>query len=240
MSKRILILGGTGEARMLAVHLNELAFDVISSLAGRTDNPTLPDGETRIGGFGGIEGLRDYLIEENIDLLIDATHPFAARISSNAYEATKQADVEIVRLERQPWQAEEGDIWHHVQSLEDAVTALPKNCTALVTIGRQQLGSFLDRDDVKVIARAIDEPSIDIPNHWEVILARPPFTLADEIGLISSRNIDVLVTKNAGGNETREKLIAARKLQKPVIIIDRLPKPAVQTYSTIEDLLAAL
>ena len=240
MSKRILILGGTGEARMLAVHLNELAFDVISSLAGRTDNPTLPDGETRIGGFGGIEGLRDYLIEENIDLLIDATHPFAARISSNAYEATKQADVEIVRLERQPWQAEEGDIWHHVQSLEDAVTALPKNCTALVTIGRQQLGSFLDRDDVKVIARAIDQPSIDIPNHWEVILARPPFTLADEIGLISSRNIDVLVTKNAGGNETREKLIAARKLQKPVIIIDRLPKPAVQTYSTIEDLLAAL
>jgi len=240
MSKRILILGGTGEARMLAVHLNELNFDVISSLAGRTDNPTLPNGETRIGGFGGIEGLRDYLVEENIDLLIDATHPFAARISTNAYEATKQAEIEIIRLERPPWEAEEGDIWHHVQSLEDAVTALPKNCTALVTIGRQQLGSFLDRDDVKVIARAIDTPSIDIPNQWEVILARPPFALEDEIELIRSRNIDVLVTKNAGGNETREKLLAARQLQKPVIIIDRLPKPAVKTYSTVDDLLAAL
>ena len=142
MSKRILILGGTGEARMLAVHLNELGFDVISSLAGRTDNPTLPDGETRIGGFGGIEGLRDYLLEQKIDLLIDATHPFAARISSNAYEATKQAQIEIIRLERQPWEAEEGDIWHHVQSLEDAVTALPKNCTALVTIGPSNLVVF--------------------------------------------------------------------------------------------------
>ena len=240
MSKRILILGGTGEARMLAVHLNELGFDVISSLAGRTDNPTLPDGETRIGGFGGIEGLRDYLVEEKIDRLIDATHPFAARISTNAYEATKQADIEIVRLERPPWEAEKGDIWHHVQSLEDAVTALPKNCTALVTIGRQQLGSFLDRDDVKVIARAIDAPSITVPDHWEIILARPPFTLDDEIELFRSRNIDVLVTKNAGGNETREKLLAARKLQKPVIIIDRLPKPSVTTYSTVDELLAAL
>ena len=195
MSKRILILGGTGEARMLAVHLNELGFDVISSLAGRTDNPTLPDGETRIGGFGGIEGLRDYLVEQKIDLLIDATHPFAARISSNAYEATKQAQIEIIRLERQPWEAEEGDIWHHVQSLEDAVTALPKNCTALVTIGRQQLGSFLDRDDVKVIARAIEAPSITVPDRWKIILARPPFSLYDEIELVRSHNIDVAADK---------------------------------------------
>ncbi|MEP1443907.1 MAG: cobalt-precorrin-6A reductase [Hyphomicrobiales bacterium] len=240
MSKRILILGGTGEARMLAVHLNELSFDVISSLAGRTDNPTLPDGETRIGGFGGVEGLRDYLIGEKIDLLIDATHPFAARISTNAFEATKQAGIEIIRLERQPWEAEEGDIWHHVQSLEDAVTALPKNCTALVTIGRQQLGSFLDRGDVTVIARAIEAPSIVVPDNWEIILARPPFTLADELELFRSRKIDVLVTKNAGGNETREKLIAARQLQKPVIIIDRLPKPTIQTFTTTEELLAAL
>ena len=166
--------------------------------------------------------------------------PFAARISTNAHEATKQAEIEIVRLERPPWQAEAGDIWHHVQSLEDAVTALPKNCTALVTIGRQQLGSFLDRGDVKVIARAIDAPSITVPDHWEIILARPPFALDDEIELIRSRKIDVLVTKNAGGNETREKLLAARQLQKPVIVFDRLPKPALTTYSTIDELLAAL
>ena len=151
-----------------------------------------------------------------------------------------QANVDIIRLERPPWQVEDGDIWHHVQSLEDAVTALPKDCTALVTIGRQQLGSFLDRGDVKVIARAIEPPSITVPDHWEIILARPPFSLVDEIELFRSRNIDVLVTKNAGGNETREKLLAARKLQKPVIIIERLPKPDVQIYATIDALLAAL
>lgn len=232
MNRRILILGGTGEARTLANQLNQLGYDVISSLAGCTDNPLLPDGSTRIGGFGGVDGLSAYLRAENIGLLIDATHPFAARISGNATQAAHQADVDIIRLERPPWRAEHGDIWHYVQSLEDAVATLPERATALVTIGRQQLGAFLERDDIRIIARAIEGPKISLPKNWTVVLDRPPFSLDDELALFLKYQIDVLVTKNAGGSETREKLLAARHLQKPVIIINRLPKPPVPLFET--------
>ncbi|MEP6355589.1 MAG: cobalt-precorrin-6A reductase [Hyphomicrobiales bacterium] len=232
MSKRLLILGGTSEARALANQLNELEYDIISSLAGRTDNPLLPDGSTRIGGFGGVDGLSAYLKAENINLLIDATHPFAARISSNAVEAAHRSNIQIIRLERPPWSAEKGDIWHHVQSLEDAVAILPEEATAFVTIGRQQLGAFLERDDLRIIARAIEEPKISLPGNWKVLLDRPPFSLKDELALFQKYQIDVLVTKNAGGSETREKLLAARQLQKPVIIVNRLPKPPVPLFET--------
>lgn len=238
---RVLILGGTGEARALANALNEEDnIDVISSLAGRTDNPLLPDGSTRIGGFGGVAGLCAYLRTENIDLVVDATHPFAARISGNAAEAAHQAGIGVLRLERPPWQAEEGDMWHHVQSLEDAVAALPENAIAFVTIGRQQLASFLDREDVRIIARAIERPKIPVPDHWTILLDRAPFTLENELALFEEYCVDVLVTKNAGGTETREKLLAARALGKPVIIIDRLPKPPVETYESIATIIMAI
>ena len=232
MSERILILGGTNEARVLANQLHEAGFDVITSLAGRTDNPLLPDGSTRIGGFGGVSGLAAYLATEKISLLIDATHPFAARISSNAAEAAYRSNIQIIRLERPPWHAEKGDIWHHVQSLEDAVAILPEEATAFVTIGRQQIGAFLEREDIRVIARAIESPKISIPENWKILLDRPPFSLKDEIALFQKYQIDVLVTKNAGGGETREKLLAARQLQKPVIIVNRLPKPPVPLFET--------
>lgn len=235
-TKRILILGGTGEARALAHYLDEAKFDVITSLAGRTDNPFLPDGKTRIGGFGGAQGLAQFLREEEVSLVVDATHPFAARISSNAVKAVRMAGVEMIRLERPPWQPEQGDQWIHVQSLEDAVTALPEGCTVFVTIGRQQLAAFLDRHDIRVIARAIEAPKIVVPENWMIILERPPFTLEEEIALFRQYNIDILVTKNAGGGETYEKLVAARAVQKPVIIIDRLPKPPVRTYGSVEEL----
>lgn len=240
MGERFLILGGTAEARALANRLHALSRDVISSLAGRTDNPLLPDGSSRIGGFGGAEGLAAYLRMEAVTCLIDATHPFAARISGNATEAAHRAGIRILRLERAPWQAAPGDQWHHVQSLEDAVAALPEKARALVTIGRQQLAAFLERDDIRVVARAIEAPKITIPAHWTILLERPPFTLADETALMREYQIDVLVTKNAGGSETFEKLLAARALKIPVIIIDRLPKPAVETYADIDSLMAAL
>ena len=238
MGERFLILGGTGEARALANRLNGLGLDVVTSLAGRTDNPLLPDGETRIGGFGGVRGLATYLRAEAITLLIDATHPFAARISMNATEAAHQAGIRIVRLERQPWKAATGDQWHHVQSLEDAVFALPERATVFVTIGRQQLAAFMERDDIRVVARAIEGPKITLPKSWTMILDRPPFTLEHEIALFTDYRVDVLVTKNAGGNETWEKLLAARHLCKPVIMIDRLPKPAVATYETIDEIMS--
>jgi len=240
MTRRILILGGTQEARELANRLNEQGHDVISSLAGRTDNPLLPDGTTHIGGFGGVDGLSAYLKAHSVTLLIDATHPFAARISGNATEAAHQAGVQIIRLERAAWRAEDGDIWHHVQSLEDAVSTLPENATVLVTIGRQQLGAFLEREDIRVIARTIDGPKIPFPKNWHLILARPPFPLEDELALFKKYAIDVLVTKNAGGSATRNKLLAARELQKPVIIIDRLPKPAVDIYENMDMLINAI
>lgn len=241
MAKRVLILGGTGEARALANRLaDQPMLDIVSSLAGRTDNPSLPGGDVRIGGFGGIEGLAAYLSAEKIDLLVDATHPFAARISGNAAAAARQAAVSIVRLERAPWKAGPSDDWHHVSSLEDAVHTIPRGARALVTIGRQQLGAFLDRDDIRIVARAIEEPKISVPDTWTIILARPPFTQEQEIALFKDHAIDVLVTKNAGGDETWEKLLAARALGKPVIVIDRLPKVPVETFERMDDLVERL
>ncbi|MEM8796853.1 MAG: precorrin-6A/cobalt-precorrin-6A reductase, partial [Pseudomonadota bacterium] len=163
-----------------------------------------------------------------------------ARISTHATEAAKAAGAKIIRLERPAWKAEADDRWHHVPSVEEAVHLIPDGASTLVTIGRQQLGAFLDRDDINVVARAIEGPKITVPESWTVILDRPPFPLAEEIALFEKYEIDVLVTKNAGGTETRDKLLAARALEKPVIMIDRLPKPDVETYATMETLLSRL
>lgn len=234
MSERILILGGTYEARTLANRLSdETNHMIITSLAGRTDNPTLPNSDVRIGGFGGVDGLTQYLKEHDITLLVDAVHPFAARISIHAFDAANAAKVKLIRIERPPWKPDSGDHWHNVPSLEDAVAVLPEKATVFVTIGRQQLGAFLERQDITVVARAIEGPKIEIPSNWTMILAQPPFTLEEECALFEEHGIDYLITKNAGGSETREKLLAARQLKKPVIMIDRLPKPQARTFSDV-------
>jgi precorrin-6A/cobalt-precorrin-6A reductase len=236
----VLILGGTVEARELAAVLLSKGFEVISSLAGATDNPLLPEGKVRRGGFGGVEGLIAYLESERITAIADATHPFAAQISQHSYEAVQQVGIPFVRLERPPWQAIAGDQWTTTPSVLAAVAALPSGARALVTIGRKEIGAFFARTDIGGVARMIEAQALPVPERWSVILDRPPFGIEQEKSLLSNHRISHLVAKNAGGAETEAKISAARELGLPVIMISRPPKPQCETRTNAADLALAL
>ena len=234
MPPKILILAGTNDARLLANKLVTDGYDVTSSLAGVTENPILPDGKIRKGGFGGVEGLRHYLAHEKIDTLIDATHPFAAIISHHAAEASSH----VLRLERPAWEAHNGDQWIGVDDIPSAVVALPFEARVLLTIGRKEVASFTTRADLSGVARMIEPPELDLPSHWRLLLQRPPFTLDTEIALMREAKITHLVTKNAGGTETIEKLKAARALGLLVVMVARPFKPPVQTFHSVDAIAA--
>lgn len=231
-AKRILILGGTRDARQLAFRLIHAGHDVTTSFAGVTENPIQPEGKVRVGGFGGVDGLRHYVQAEKIEVLIDATHPFAAIISANAAEASR--DVVLLRLERPAWTARPDDNWIEVADIDAAVAALPTHASVMLTIGRKEIAPFVSRSDLTGVARMIEPTSISMPESWNLILERPPFSLESEMALLRDNNITHLVSKNAGGGETEMKLVAARSLQIPVVMIARPNKPAVTTYSSVE------
>lgn len=224
-AKRILILGGTGDARALADRLADAGRDVITSLAGVTQAPHLPKGEVRRGGFGGPAGLAAYLRDGGFGVLVDATHPFAARMSLHAAEAAKACGLALYRLERPAWVAEDSDLWTGVADIAAAVAALPAGARVFLTIGRKEVAPFLARADLAGILRMIEAPREQPPPRWNLILARPPFTIAGEKELIVANRITHLVSKNAGGEETRAKLIAARETKIPVVMIARPAKP---------------
>jgi precorrin-6A/cobalt-precorrin-6A reductase len=231
---RILVLGGTRDGREVAAALAAAGFDPVTSLAGVTSEPVLPEGRVRVGGFGGVEGLMAYVAAENIAAIVDATHPFAAAMSRHAAEAALTLGIPILRLERPPWIAGAGDDWTSVSSASEAVAALPGNARALVTIGRKEIGGFFGRADIGGVARMIEVPAESPPPRWIVLRERPPFTLAHEIELITHHAITHLVTKNAGGEDTSAKLIAARETKIPVIMIARPVKPEVTGVPTVE------
>lgn len=237
MTKRILILGGTGDARALAGRLVEAGHSVISSLAGVTADPMMPVGEVRIGGFGGAQGLAGYALGEQIDLIIDATHPFAAVISANAAEASAISGVSLVRLLRPAWEAQDGDDWVCARDTADALCKIEAGACAFVTIGRKQVGQFADRGDIRIIARMIEAPEPALSANCKIILARPPFPVEDEIALMRDEGVSVLVSKNAGG-PARAKLDAARALGLPVIMIERPAVSADEVVTTIDEAVA--
>lgn len=222
MTARILILGGTTEARDLA---DRLAVDdrhtVVTALAGRTAEPAPRKGEIHLGSFGGEAGLADYLAAEAVDLLVDATHPFAARISVAAKGAAATAGRPFLRLERPGWTATAGDRWTHVRGLPEAAAALPAGARALVTVGRQELCPFLGRTDVAIVARTIETPDHPLPERIRLVTDRPPYDLEHERGMLTRYRIDVLVTKNSGGAATAAKLEAAREREIEVVMVDR-------------------
>lgn len=236
---RILIIGGTGEARLLAERLTAAGQRAVTSLAGITSRPAEYRGEVRVGGFGGADGLARYLREEGFDFLVDASHPFAARISANAHVAAEREGVTYVRLERPPWQPGEGDKWVTANDTADAVERLPAEAVALITIGRKDVAAFARRADVTVVVRMIEPPTVELPARWRILLARPPFTLAQELDLMRREAVSVVVSKNAGG-PGRAKLDAARALGLPAIMIERPPKPAARVVATIEEVAALL
>lgn len=227
--ERLLILGGTAEGRALAAAVEARfapSLTVISALAGRTRAPILPAGNVRIGGFGGAEGLAAFLREEGIGLLIDATHPYATQISTQAYEAAGQAATERLVLVRPPWQAVPGDHWIDVATVEEAVGAIPAEARRVfLTVGVRALAPFAARPDLWFLVRLVDESAEAIPlAQHQLICARGPFAEADENALLANYRIDCLVTRASGGEATAAKLAAARALGLPVVMVRR-PAP---------------
>ncbi|WP_404783624.1 cobalt-precorrin-6A reductase [Altericista sp. CCNU0014] len=232
---RALILGGTGDAVRLAAKLAAFpTVEIVSSLAGRTQQPALPAGAIRSGGFGGADGLADYLSEHKIDVLIDATHPFAAQISWNASLAAAKTGVRYLRLDRPAWQPDLGDRWIEVETIEDAARAIPPEAKRVfLTIGRQQLAPFASLARVWFLMRAIDPPAADLPlPNGTLLLERGPFSLERERQLLRDYQIDAMVSKNSGGAATYPKLVAARELALPVVMVRR---PAMPSGDTVAD-----
>ncbi len=237
--KRVLILGGTAEAAALARALaEEPRVAVTTSLAGRTRAPAELPGAVRRGGFGGAAALADYLEARAVDLLVDATHPFAARMSRNAAQACAAAGVPRLVLTRPPWTAREGDRWIPVPDAEAAAAALPGlGRRAFLTIGRQELAAFAALDAVWFLVRLV-EPSQGpfALDDYHLVLGRGPFSLERETALLREHAVEVLVSKNSGGPGTYAKIEAARALGLPVVMVER---PAVPDGETVESVAAA-
>ncbi|MFI6099847.1 cobalt-precorrin-6A reductase [Lentzea sp. NPDC051213] len=222
----ILILGGTGEARELARRV-----PAISSLAGRVSNPALPVGEVRVGGFGGVDGLAQWLRDNDIHAVVDATHPFARQITANAFEACQRVGVSFLILRRPGFEPQDG--WTWVDSVAEAALSLPGSRVFLTT-GRQDLAEFAGCPQW-FLARMVEPPEPPMPARIEVLLSRGPFTVDGELELMRSRRIDVLVTKDSGGAMTSAKLEAARQLGIPVVIVRRPPLPPAETVATVDE-----
>ncbi|MFJ5552379.1 cobalt-precorrin-6A reductase [Streptomyces sp. NPDC093225] len=227
--RHVLVLGGTTEARRLAETLAGLpGLRLTTSLAGRVARPVLPPGEVRIGGFGGPEGLAAWLRQHRVAALVDATHPFAERISFNAAAAARAAGVPLLAVRRPSWQPHEGDDWHPVDSLEGAAALLADGRLGervFLTTGRMGLAAFAGLDGPWFLVRSVDAPDGARPPRTEVLLDRGPFTLDGERALLRAHRIDVLVTKDSGGTATAPKLAAAREAGIPVVVVRRPPTP---------------
>lgn len=244
---KVLILGGTAEARALAaaLHGRQDSHVVVSSLAGRVARPTLPDGQVRIGGFGGAEGLADYLRAEAFDALIDATHPFAANISAQAARAADSAGVRLVALRRPCWTAQPGDRWTHVPDIDEAARRaadLPEDDGCVfVTTGRGGLEAYARDQRHDYLIRSIEPPDPPLPPRHTLVLDRGPFTLEDETALMHRHSVYALVTKNSGGASTEAKLVAARLRGIPVIMLDPpAPPEGVEPAGSVGETLGLL
>ncbi|MFR9730748.1 cobalt-precorrin-6A reductase [Saccharopolyspora sp. MS10] len=231
--RRVLVLGGTGEARELAARLGaEPGVRVISSLAGRVRDPRLPEGEVRIGGFGGADGLAAWLSAEGIAAVVDATHPFAAAMTAHAVAACATSGVPLLVLRRPAWEPEPD--WHLAGSLDEAAAALPGLGERIfLSTGRQGVARFAHLD-LWFLLRAVDPPDPPLPPRAATVLARGPFGLDAERALLREHRIDVLVTKNSGGPMTRPKLDAARELGVRVVVVQRPPEPGVPTVEQVD------
>ena len=238
---RLLILGGTTEASALARHIaGRSDLTPVLSLAGRTRNPVTPPIPHRLGGFGGVAGLKAYLTNGRTDAVIDATHPFAAQMSLHAAEACRDLKLPLIQFTRAPWRPAEGDRWLPVPDMEAATQALgPRPRRVLLTVGGLQLAAFAAAPQHHYVIRTIDPPRAAeaLPNH-QLILARGPFAADDEIALMRDERIDVLVTKNSGGDATEGKLEAARTLGIDVVMVERPETagvPAVESLDAVMD-----
>lgn len=230
----ILVLGGTAEARELAAALHARGIAVTSSLAGRVTRPRLPAGAVRVGGFGGPEGLRRWLCTHHVCAVVDATHPFAERISASAIAGCAAAGIPLLRLERPGFTQQPQDRWLWVDDLTEAALSIPRHGErVLLTTGRQGLAAFAGDRRTWFVIRCVDPPDPPLPPRHALILDRGPYTVEGELALIDRHRIDLLVTKDSGGAATAAKLEAARKRRLPVIVVRRPPRAGARTVPTV-------
>jgi precorrin-6A/cobalt-precorrin-6A reductase len=237
---RVLILGGTADANRLATALaKDPRLDAVLSYAGRTENPTPPPIRWRVGGFGGIDGLADYLRAEKIARVIDATHPFAAQMSAHAVAACAAAKVPLLAFERPPWQPTPSDHWVDVDDLVAAAEALGKAPRRVfLGIGRQRLDIFAAYPQHAYLVRLVDPPRTPLPLPGaEVIVERGPFDLAGDRAMLTNHRIDIVVARNAGGDSASAKIEAARDLRLPVVMVRRPFIPAREKVETVAEVL---
>ncbi|HKP44778.1 cobalt-precorrin-6A reductase [Mycobacterium sp.] len=230
---RVLLLGGTSEARALAARLHP-DVDVISSLAGRVPDPALPVGEVRIGGFGGVDGMRRWLADSDVDAVVDATHPYAATITAHAATVCDGLGLPHLVLARPAWPP--GDATLAASDVDAAKTIADDGYSRVfLTTGRSGVAAFRDVDAWFLI-RAVTPPDPDtLPRHHEVVLSRGPYRYDGELELLRENRIDALVTKNSGGAMTRPKLDAAAALGVAVVMVDRPPLPeGVATVDSVD------
>jgi precorrin-6A/cobalt-precorrin-6A reductase len=237
--RKVLILGGTTEASALAARLAALAVPAVLSYAGRVDAPRAQPVETRLGGFGGAEGLARYLTDNGISHLLDATHPFAAQMSRNAVAAAQQTGTPLLALTRPAWQPAPGDDWRMVPEIAAAVRALEGPARRVfLALGRMHLAEFSAQPQHHYLLRLVDPPQSPppLPQH-SLVVDRGPFDVAGDTALMQAHRIDLVVAKNAGGAGAKAKLAAARALRLPVILIDRPPPPPRAEVHEVDDVI---
>ncbi len=239
---RVLILGGTADTLELAQRLGKRSDVVmISSLAGRVSQPRLPAGEVRVGGFGGVAGLIAYLETEAIAAVVDATHPYAAQISRNAELACEALGLPMLALARPAWTKTADDLWHEVADV-GAAAAFVHACSGkvLLSIGRQGVAAFADCSQAAFVIRSIESPAPPLPAQHTLLLDRGPFAIDDELRLLEQHGIELVVSKNSGGEATYAKIAAARQLRLPVVMIDRPRKHTAAALHSVDEVSAAL
>lgn len=236
---RVLLLGGTTEANQISRALAKAGIAGVYSYAGRTATPVPQPLPTRVGGFGGVAGLADYIRQERITHVIDATHPFASQMSGHAVEACTMTSTPLIAFLRDPWMEVPGDQWQHVDSFESAARALPdRPARIFLAIGRQHLAPFAARPQHFYLLRLVDvlDTAMPLPNA-EIVLARGPFTIEGDLALLRDHGITHVVTRNAGGEGAKAKLDAARARGLPVIMIDRPGLPQRGTAQSVDEVM---
>ncbi len=235
---RVLLLGGTTEASHIAQELASAGVTGIFSYAGRTAAPAAQVLPTRVGGFGGVDGLVEYLRHERITHVIDATHPFASQISANAVGACARTGTPLIAYAREPWVAGPNDNWRHVRNIEEAVAALPdRPARIFLAIGKQHLRTFAAQPQHFYLLRLVDAPATAPLPNAEIVLARGPFATEGDLALLRHHRITHVVARNAGGEGAKAKLEAACALGLPVIMIDRPILPECRVAQSVEEIM---
>lgn len=243
MPPNLLILGGTLEASALARAVAKMGMAATLSYAGRVERLKEQPIPRRVGGFGGVCGLAQYLRDHKITHVVDATHPFAAQMSKNAVAACRQTATQLLALTRPPWRRGAGDDWQHACDIAAAVTALsgPEK-RVMLAIGRMHLAQFSRSPHHRYLLRLVDPPDVPPPlPHHRIIISRGPFTVAGDAALLQDHDIELVVAKNSGGSGAQAKILAARQLGLPVLMIDRpvlSPRDEVGSVDAVLDWLA--